>query len=282
MFSEMSSAITECVNAPDEMNVTPVCPIACTVSNVTFPLASVSTFPAIFFTAVVISSRDMLSSITRDTADVSNVSSSISDRIWSTSSSVLVSTSIFAGDFVFAKYACAFATADLIPPLAAMWLSLIMIMSKRPMRWFFPPPMSTAHLSGRRSPGTVFLVSSMNAGAAASAIFFVSVAIPDIRCMKFRTTLSARRMLCALPRISQKISPRSIVSPSTFANLTSTSGSTARRIITARCCPARTPSAFARSVAVDTVSTGIVLSDEMSPTSATSSSSASFIASSML
>lgn len=43
MRSEMSSATTECVRAPHEMNETPVDPILSTVCNVTFPLASVST-----------------------------------------------------------------------------------------------------------------------------------------------------------------------------------------------------------------------------------------------
>lgn len=37
-------------------------------------------------------------------------------------------------------------------PAAAMWLSLIRAMSKRPKRWFWPPPRRTAHLSRTRSP----------------------------------------------------------------------------------------------------------------------------------
>ena len=50
------------------------------------------------------------------------------------------------------------------PPADAMWLFLIMTMSYSPMRWFTPPPISTAHLSSTRSPGAVFRVSRMRAG----------------------------------------------------------------------------------------------------------------------
>lgn len=59
------------------------------------------------------------------------------------------------------------------------------------------PPPPARHLSRRRSPGTVFLVSRMRAGAAAAAICAVSVAMPLIRCMKLSTTRSATRMLSA-------------------------------------------------------------------------------------
>mmetsp|Transcript_29166 Transcript_29166/g.72824 ORF Transcript_29166/g.72824 Transcript_29166/m.72824 type:complete len:353 (-) Transcript_29166:29-1087(-) len=282
MLREMSSAMTECVRAPEEMYVTPVCPISCTVASVTFPLASVSTRPAMNSTAAFMSVRLMLSSMTRVTAPVSNVTSSMSAITCRTSSMVRVSTSIGAVNFFSARKACALATALSMPPDAAMWLSLIMIMSKRPMRWFFPPPMSTAHLSGRRRPGTVLRVSNMNAGAAWSAICLVSVAMPLMRCMKLSTTRSARRMLCALPRISQKSSPLEMVSPSNLLHDTSRLGSTAARIWFASACPASTPSALASSVARDTVSAGMVLSELMSPTSAMSSSSASLMASAML
>ena len=257
--------------------------MACTVSSVTFPLASVSTRPPNIRTASAMSSRLMLSSITRDTALVSTASSSRSAMTTATSSIVRVSTSIFTSSIAFAcRYACAFRTAASIDPLAAMWLSLIMIMSNRPMRWFLPPPTSTAHLSGSRSPGTVFRVSSIVAGAAASAIFRVSVAMPDMRCMKLSSTRSARRILCALPRISQKTSPYFTESPSFLVHATVTSGSTAARIWFASAWPASTPSALASSVAVDSVSRGIVLRQLMSPTSAMSSSSAARIASAML
>lgn len=50
-------------------------------------------------------------------------------------------------------------TAHLMPPAAAMWLSLIIIMSYRPMRCGVPPPSATAHLSSNRRPGTVLRVS---------------------------------------------------------------------------------------------------------------------------
>mmetsp|Transcript_10686 Transcript_10686/g.44398 ORF Transcript_10686/g.44398 Transcript_10686/m.44398 type:complete len:248 (+) Transcript_10686:1287-2030(+) len=234
-------------------------------------------------TASLMSSSDMLSSITRLTALVTTASSSRSFTICLTSSMVRVSTSILTPSMPFSfKKFCALATALSMPPDAAMWLSLIMIMSKRPMRWFLPPPMSTAHLSGSLRPGTVLRVSSMYAGAAASAMAFVRLAMPLIRCMKLRRTRSARRMECALPVISQKMSPFLMTSPSSLDQDTVTSGSTAARIWLHSAWPASTPSALARRVAVLTVASGIVLRDEMSPTSAMSSSSASLIASAML
>ncbi len=49
------------------------------------------------------------------------------------------------------------------PPADVTWLSLIMTMSNKPILWFLPPPMSTAHLSGSLNPGAVFLVSKMRA-----------------------------------------------------------------------------------------------------------------------
>mmetsp|Transcript_11673 Transcript_11673/g.43249 ORF Transcript_11673/g.43249 Transcript_11673/m.43249 type:complete len:283 (+) Transcript_11673:1182-2030(+) len=282
----MSSAATLCVSAPDETKVTPVWPISRTVCNVTFPLASVSMcdnpLSAKSRTAARMSSRVMLSSITRVTALVS-VSLSVNKAMTcATSAMFRVSTSIEAGDLWRVKYPCAFITAFSIPPLAAMWLSLIMTMSNKPMRWFLPPPISTAHLSISRSPGTVFRVSNITAGAAAAAISCVSVAMPDMRCMKFSTTRSARKMLCALPLISQKISPYATLSPSRFVQCTVNSGSTAAKIWFAKCWPAKTPFALAKSVATDSVSSGMVDKQLMSPTSATSSSSAAAIARAML
>ena len=52
-------------------------------------------------------------------------------------------------------------TAFSMLPAAAMWLFFIMTMSNRPILWFMPPPMSTAHLSSTLNPGTVFLVSNI-------------------------------------------------------------------------------------------------------------------------
>jgi len=90
-----------------------------------------------------------------------------------------------------------------IPPATEIWLSFIITISNKPSLWFFPPPISTymrwggskiaiwglrkqpeemdnnstkrkgmltAHLSTRRKPGAVFLVSNMHAGRAASDI----------------------------------------------------------------------------------------------------------------
>ena len=42
------------------------------------------------------------------------------------------------------------------PPADVTWLSLIMTMSNRPIRWLLPPPISTADLSGTLKPGAVF------------------------------------------------------------------------------------------------------------------------------
>ena len=47
MLSEMSSALTECVSAPTDTNVTPVPAMARIVSRVTLPDASVSIAPSI-------------------------------------------------------------------------------------------------------------------------------------------------------------------------------------------------------------------------------------------
>lgn len=52
-------------------------------------------------------------------------------------------------------------------------------------------------MSSSRSPGAVLRVSRMRAGAAAAAIWAVSVAMPLIRCMKLSTMRSATRMLSA-------------------------------------------------------------------------------------
>ena len=44
----------------------------------------------------------------------------------------------------------------MIPPAAVTWLSLIMTMSNRPMRWLAPPPANTPHLSKTRRAGHCF------------------------------------------------------------------------------------------------------------------------------
>ncbi len=45
----------------------------------------------------------------------------------------------------------------------AMWFSLIRIAASRPLRWFTPPPATTAAFSSSRSPGVVFRVSRISA-----------------------------------------------------------------------------------------------------------------------
>ena len=51
------------------------------------------------------------------------------------------------------------ATAASTPPASRTWLSLIRIASKRPTRWFVPPPAATAYFSSARSVGVVLRVS---------------------------------------------------------------------------------------------------------------------------
>ena len=53
MLKEMSRALTECVRAPTEINVTPVELISRTVVRFTFPEPSVSTLPLMIPTACV-------------------------------------------------------------------------------------------------------------------------------------------------------------------------------------------------------------------------------------
>mmetsp|Transcript_12779 Transcript_12779/g.21688 ORF Transcript_12779/g.21688 Transcript_12779/m.21688 type:complete len:288 (+) Transcript_12779:52-915(+) len=259
MLKEMSSAVTECVSAPLEMYVTPQPPIACTVSIVTLPEASVSTLSPIIPTASFMASRVMLSSMMRQMRPVSGSGSAATTAMASlTSSNVRASSSISSLRPLPFMYSLERVTAAVIPPAAATWLSLIMSMSYRPMRWFSPPPISTAHLSSTRSPGTVLRVSKIRAGLAASAMIFVAVAMPLMRCMKLSATRSAVSSAMADPFTVPNFMPYEITSPSDTVHSTLSEGSTSSKTISATDNPAIMPSAFAKKVAVAWVSAGIV------------------------
>lgn len=86
--------------------------------------------------------------------------------------------------------------AGTTPPADVTWLSLIMTMSNKPILWFLPPPMSTAHLSGSLNPGAVFLVSKMQAE------------VPCQVCMLSR--LDATNMLCLRAVILSTVWPLSL------------------------------------------------------------------------
>mmetsp|Transcript_9102 Transcript_9102/g.16407 ORF Transcript_9102/g.16407 Transcript_9102/m.16407 type:complete len:234 (-) Transcript_9102:154-855(-) len=151
-----------------------------------------------------------------------------------------------------------------------------MIMSYSPMRWFCPPPMSTAHLSSSRSPGTVFLVSNTLAGypSVSATMAAVAVAMPPIRCIKLRATRSAMRIPCAGPVTTPNFCPLVTRSPSAADHSTLMRGSICSNTFSATTSPASTPSALARKVATAFVSFGIVDKEVTSPTPPASSSRA--------
>lgn len=148
----------------------------------------------------------------------------------------------------------------MIPPAAAMWLSLIMTMSKRPMRWLAPPPAATAHLSSRRNPGAVLRVSSSTARvpAASAAMAAVAVAIPPARCIKFSATRSAANSARAGPWALPRRAPRSTRCPSVTRQVSAMVGSTRAKTVPATHSPATTPAALAVNSAVAWVSAGIL------------------------
>lgn len=106
---------------------------------------------------------------------------------------------------LISKYMSTDFRALVTPPAVDIWLSFIITISNKPIRWFRPPPINTckesqmearnywkeyiwitwnsntgrrmiytAHLSTKRKPGAVFLVSRMYAGFAASAMAYMS------------------------------------------------------------------------------------------------------------
>ncbi len=84
------------------------------------------------------------------------------------------------------------------------------------MRWFTPPPCLTAYFSSSRSPGVVFLVSTIPTprSLTLATILAVIVAIPLILCKKFKATLSPHKIGLAGPSTSAISSPATTLEPS--------------------------------------------------------------------
>ena len=74
--------------------------------------------------------------------------------------------------------------AGTTPPAGVTWLSLIMTMSNKPILWFLPPPISTAHLSGSLNPGAVFLVSKMRAEVPCQACMLSRLDVTGMLCLQ--------------------------------------------------------------------------------------------------
>mmetsp|Transcript_9396 Transcript_9396/g.33172 ORF Transcript_9396/g.33172 Transcript_9396/m.33172 type:complete len:294 (-) Transcript_9396:2-883(-) len=254
-----------------------------------FPEASVSSRPSTIcsacssmvtstFPSLLGSKRAMLSSRMRDTrAPLGLVprggpSVSRNDAItWLTSSSVRASTSTSMSTSCRSQYRLAASTAKRTPPAAATWLSLIIIMSSSPNRWLRPPPMRTAHLSKRRSPGAVFLVSNTTAGAATRAMAFASVATPLIRCIRFNAVRSASSSARASPCTWPRTVPARTCSPSATSHVVQVRSSAHWNTADAAASPATTPSALAKNVARASRPSGTVASEVKSPPRASSS-----------
>src|SRR6185436_5134963 len=198
-----SNTCGECVRAPTEMKSTPVLATSRTVSSVTLPDASSLALPSQMATASRIVAIDMLSSRIRSTPSASASRTLSSERV-STSISKVVPE-------VRTRW-----TAAVIEPAKSMWLSFINTMSKRPVRWFCPPPSRTASLSVVRRPGAVLRVSRMTAfvDETASTNMRVNVAIPDIRPRKFSATRSPVRSARAGPSTSASTVRRVTLEPS--------------------------------------------------------------------
>ena len=148
-------------------------------------------------------------------------------------------------------------------PAIRTWLSLTRIAESRPERWGVPPPTDTARFSSRRRSGVVLRVSRIFAfvPATASTNPRVMVAMPDMRCRKFRATRSPVRMpradpvtdAIALPA-SKRSPSRARVSQSIFGSTTrNTSRATSRPATTKDCLATKTPVACASASTVASV-----------------------------
>src|ERR1035437_568747 len=108
-----------------------------------------------------------------------------------------------------------------------MWLFLIRIPSCRSRRWLMPPPQQTAYLSSARRPGMVLRVSRILVldftAATARTYSLVSVAMPDMRCIRFRMTRSVERMAAALARMTAMAWPFLTRTPSKISGWETTS-----------------------------------------------------------
>ncbi len=164
----------------------------------------------------------------------------------------------------------------------ARWLSLMSTASKRPIRWFSPPPQRTAYFSSNRQPGSVFRVSRIDAFVPATAATYraVRVATP-LRCWrKFRAVRSKASSVRIRPATSAITSPGTTDVPSSTSGFQplSSSISNASRPATGR--PATTPGLRATIRPEPRAWAGMRMSAVRSPKSPRSSASPRAISSS--
>ena len=165
-------------------------------------------------------------------------------------------------------------TAAVIEPAKSMWLSFINTMSKRPVRWFCPPPSRTASLSVILRPGAVLRVSRMIACVVetASTNLRVKVAIPDMRPRKFRAVRSPVRSARAGPSTSARTVRLVTFDPSSTFARNSTLSFKASITCFATISPATTPSCLATIRPRSDAFAGTIVSVVTSPVPISSSS----------
>ena len=255
--------------------------MARTVSRVTLPDASAGMRPSMR----VVASRSRDTPIRLPPDRSTDRSTMLSSRMRSahparsasrTSSSVRVSTSMRAGNPCSRRWRSADRSACATPPAAAMWFSLMRNMSYRPRRWFVPPPNRTAHLSSRRRPGAVLRVSIICTGnpLTASTNRCVRVAMPLMRCMRFRTRRSATSRPRAGPWAIPNGAPARMAPPSSPCQEHRMRSSTVEKTYSAIARPASNPSSLGRNCpsasTVSSTTASVVMSPE--PTSSASAS----------
>ena len=154
-----------------------------------------------------------------------------------------------------------------MPPAKSMWLSLSIIMSKRPKRWFCAPPTVTAYFSKMRMLGVVLRVSSSVTFVSftRSTYSCVVVAIPLMRCMKLSKVRSAVSMLRDEPCRVNAMSPLCTNVPSGSNSSMRMFSSTWRSTSRATSTPANTPSCLTSSFMSPIASAGMQESEEWSP-----------------
>jgi hypothetical protein len=149
--------------------------------------------------------------------------------------------------------------AAVIPPAAAMWLSLISAASPRPIRWFTPPPQRTAYFSSARSPGTVLRVSRTNTPvpSMASTHARVAVAMPDRWVRKLSSVRSAVRISASGPSTRATTSPAATRPPSRACGVNVAGGQAASSTAAATGRPAKVPGWRATTSATEVVPGGM-------------------------
>src|SRR5262249_51689140 len=152
-------------------------------------------------------------------------------------------------------------------PPKSRWLLLIRTWSHRPTRWFTPPPAATARLSNGRRPGAVLRVSRIATPVptTASTKRRVRVAIPDIRCTRFKSVRSAARSARARPRRTATTVPAATLVPSATTSRARAAGSRRRATRSARSTPATIPAALAVRFADASAPAGTTASAVASP-----------------